>query len=237
MIHLEELTHFLDCFFDVSSFPADQSGVYVGSIRPVQRLGLALEPWAGLGLWAAAERLDALFLHRPWQLEPEQLAEDVGVIAYHLAFDEQLTLGFNLRLADALGMRMIEQLGEKQKRRIGMIGIIESPSFERLRETLGQAFGGDDAARPPASLFVPKITCIAVVGRMNDADVREAFGRGASVYITGQERQQARSAVEETGIGVIAVGHRRSEEWGLRALAGVVRERWKDLTVVLPPEL
>jgi hypothetical protein len=33
---------------------------------------------------------------------------------------------------------------------------------------------------------------------------------------------------------VFVVGHRRSEEWGLRALAGVLRERWSALEVVLP---
>ncbi len=41
--------------------------------------------------------------------------------------------------------------------------------------------------------------------------------------------------MRETRNGAIAVGHRRSEEWGLRAIAGVLRERWSRLEVVLPP--
>jgi len=73
---------------------------------------------------------------------------------------------------------------------------------------------------------------VAVVGAMTDALVREAAERGATLYITGQFRQPAKLAVAQTQIGVIVVGHRRSELWGLQALTGVVRERWSGLEVV-----
>lgn len=53
--------------------------------------------------------------------------------------------------------------------------------------------------------------------------------------MTGQFRTSAAIAIQETGIGVVAVGHRRCEEWGLRALAGVMRERWAGLEVILAP--
>ena len=71
------------------------------------------------------------------------------------------------------------------------------------------------------------------MGAMNDALVREADARGARVYVTGQWRVPATEAVNETGIGVVCVGHRRSEEWGLRALAGLLRERWATLRVIV----
>lgn len=64
---------------------------------------------------------------------------------------------------------------------------------------------------------------------MTDSLVREAATRGANVYITGQLRQRAEQALLETKIGVIAVGHRRGEVWGLRVLAGVLSERWSSL--------
>jgi putative NIF3 family GTP cyclohydrolase 1 type 2 len=70
---------------------------------------------------------------------------------------------------------------------------------------------------------------------MTDALIREAAVRGVDLYITGQLRQPAAAAVEETGIRVIVVGHRRSEDWGLRSLAGVLRDRYFNLEVVLPP--
>ncbi|GAB3261339.1 hypothetical protein GCM10027347_26310 [Larkinella harenae] len=59
---------------------------------------------------------------------------------------------------------------------------------------------------------------------MNDDLIREAAGRGGELFITGQYREGAQKAVSETGIAVIAVGHRRSEEWGMRALATVLQD-------------
>ncbi len=231
MIGLNDIAQFLDYFFAVHSYGEEPHGVYLPSTRPITRFGLALEPWAGLTQWANAEQLDALFLHRPWQLESGQLAADIGVLAYHLAFDENLTLGFNARLATVLGMSTLEVLGEKQGRSLGMIGNIPTQDFASFCCCVDAVFGGYDEAIADDN---PGVSRIAVVGAMNDALVREAVSRGTDVYITGQLRKPAQAAVAETGIGIVAVGHRRSEEWGLRALAGVLRDRWSRLEVILP---
>jgi putative NIF3 family GTP cyclohydrolase 1 type 2 len=229
---LDDLTHFLDHYFAVDQFGADQGGVYHASVRPIRRIGLALEPWPQIAAWSEAERLDALFLHRPWKLRLGELRHDIGVIAYHLAFDEHLTLGYNPRLADALNMTMLAVLGRKDERPIGMLGTVPPQTFTILRHTCKEIFGDYGETSPCRH---EPITRIAVVGAMTDALVREAAERGADVYIMGQYRQPARVAVAATAIGVIEVGHRRSEEWGLRALAGVLRERWANLDVIFPP--
>ena len=229
MISIDELAQFLDHFFAVERYGDDQGGVYRAATRPVRRLGLALEPWPTIDEWAENERLDAVFLHRPWKLQPWQLPE-LGVLAYHLAFDERLTIGFNPRLADALQLTAIETLGEKAGRAIGMIGEVPQQSFADFVALLDHVFGQHDEALAPIAEHIERV---AVVGAMTDALVREAAERSAQIYVTGQLRQPAREAVRETGIGVVAIGHRRSEIWGLRALAGVIRERWSKIEVVL----
>jgi putative NIF3 family GTP cyclohydrolase 1 type 2 len=230
MIHLDEIAFFLDRTLEVTRYADEQHGVFHTSARTVRRLGLALEPSPGLRRWAAASRLDAVFLHRPWRLEPDQLAPDVGVLAYHLSFDEHLTLGYNERLAIALGVRNVEVLGTKEGRPLGMIGDTDRVLFAAFERDVWQVFGGLEGSQRNDR----ELQRVAVVGAMNHALVREAAERGADVYITGQYRQPARVAVAETGIGVLEVGHRRSEVWGLRALAGILRERWAMLEVVLP---
>lgn len=233
MIHLNDIAKFLDYFLASDRFGEEErGGVYYPSSRPIKRFGLALEPWQNLGQWASSQKLDALFLHRPWKLQPGQLPEYVGVVSYHLAFDECLTLSFNPRLAEVLSLSNISVLGEKAGRPIGMIGNIPTQSFANYRDYVDEVFGGQDKA---FSAVQTEVSRVAVVGAMTDTLVREAKQQGADLYITGQWRQPAQIAVEETGISVIAVGHRRSEEWGLRALAGVLAERWSRLKVVLPP--
>lgn len=111
MIRLEELARFFDQFF--VTHENDQAGIYQPSERPVRRLGLMLEPH-DLEQRVQAEHLDALFLHRPWKLSNR--LGDIGVVAYHQGFDERLCLGFNLRLAQILGMSSLEVLGFKDTR-------------------------------------------------------------------------------------------------------------------------
>ncbi|WP_392407718.1 Nif3-like dinuclear metal center hexameric protein [Chlorogloeopsis fritschii PCC 9212] len=208
----------------------EKGGIYLPSSRSIRRLGLALEPETQLQEWAIAQNLDALFLHRPWKLQPGQLPPDIGVISYHLPFDERLTIGFNPRLAQVLNMSGLEVLGEKENRAIGMLGEIPTQSFESLCSCVSQVFGGTEQVR---TTVCEKVKRVAVVGAMTDLLVREAAERGADIYITGQLRQPAEEAIQETQIGAIAVGHHRSEVWGLRALAGVLQERWLRLEVVL----
>ncbi|MBW4489848.1 MAG: Nif3-like dinuclear metal center hexameric protein [Trichocoleus desertorum ATA4-8-CV12] len=235
MVSLDQLAHFLDQFLLAQQFELDPNGIYRPSTRPIHRLGLALEPWPYLRQWAMATQVDALFLHRPWNLG-EQLPADIGVVAYHLAFDERLTLGFNPLLADALGLFAIEELGQKAGRPIGMIGNVSTQSFVGFCDRVQHIFGGYEAIETGnLSEVTSEVTKVAVVGAMTDALVREAKTQGTEVYITGQFRQPARSAVIATGINVIVVGHRRSEEWGLQALADILRDRWPQLEVVLPP--
>lgn len=246
-IQLHDVASFLDRLLEAPAYTAvrgrdgrgDQNGIYRNSRRPVLRIALALEPWVEMESALAAGEIDAVSLHRPWRLTSEQRAlleaNDTGVLAYHLSFNEHLTLGFNPPLAVRLGLTMPpEMLGSKEGRPLGMIGQLATPApvgdvMARLREV----FGGLEAEHPgnePGERFV---TCLAVVGAMNDSLVRQAHLRGAQLYVTGQWRQPATAAARDTNMAVAAVGHHRSEVWGLHALAGILRENL-GLTVIVP---
>ncbi len=213
--------------------PEERGGVHrAGDGRAVARLGLALEPWPGLAGWAARARLDAVFLHRPWRLPEGALGPGVAVLWSHLPFDERLTTGFNPRLADALAVRAPEPIGARDGRPLGMVGDVSAGPALAWAARVAAAFGGEEArlvADPGSPVYR-----VAVVGAMTDALVREAAARGAGLYVTGQLRAPARAAVAETGMAVVAVGHARSEWWGVRALAHLLAERWGGLLTRVP---
>lgn len=239
-ISLTGLNEFLRNEFSVDRYPAnEQGGVYRPSERPIRRLGLALEPFPDLKKWINEEQLDALWLHRPWQLNDKVLPPDLGVLYHHLPFDETLTMGFSPRMAAAFGATsVLEPLGYKQatletgerlpERPIGMVFDGATLEFDGWLNQVKALFGGYDRAEAGQSLTRSNhdLSRIAVVGAMNDNLVHEAAERGADIYITGQYRKQAQEAVDVTGIAVIAVGHRRSEVWGLRELANLLQEHW-----------
>lgn len=253
-IKLTDIAAFLNGYFGVEDYPGEVSGIYRPAESPVRRIGLALEAWPELPVWVETQDLDALFLHRPWKfdalldgedketkrqgeeenqsaiLNPQSIIKNIGVLFYHLPFDEYLTPGDSPRLADALLLSHTEVLGEKEGRPLGMIGDIAPQTFATTLAKVEAIFGGYEEALP---CVAESVTRIAVVGAMTEALVREAGERGAQAYLTGQFRMPARKIVRELGMGVIAVGHRRSEEWGLRALAGLLRKRFANLEVVL----
>ncbi|NEQ28727.1 MAG: NGG1p interacting factor NIF3 [Microcoleus sp. SIO2G3] len=180
--------------------------------------------------WIRDRRLDAVFLHRPWQLK--EIPDGVGVIFYHHAFDEHLTMGFNPRLASILGMQQIQPFGEKSGRAIGMIAVVRSQPVEAFRQRVQETFGRWEHF--VAGRF-SNLDRVAVVGALTPELIQAAAAENVQVYATGQLREAATAAIRETGIEVIATGHRRCEEWGLRSLAGILQERFANLSVLLPP--
>ena len=234
MSTLGGINSFLHLYFSAERFD-DQNGIYSASDealgRPIKRFGLMLEPFPKVANWTKENRFDALFIHRPWKLE-KMTSPEVGILAYHYAFDELLTTGYNPRLADVLLMGDIEVIGHKEGRPLGMIGDIPKMNVQTFHTQVKEVFGGLEGAHIHSE-SAEEVTRVCVVGAMRDKLIREANERGANVYITGQYRDHAQKAVEDTGMNVLEIGHERCERWGLRALAGVLRERFAGLEVTI----
>ena len=227
---LTDITTYLDAQLDSSRFPDDQNGIYRPSSRPVQRIGLTIEPRTNIGEWVRHQHLDALFLHRPWRLDLTTLSDDTGILAYHLAFDLTLTSGYNPRLADALLMHHPTPFAYKDTIPYGMFGDIAPTSLSDIVTTLDDIFG---KAPIIETHYTETVQRLAIVGAMTDKTIREAAAHNADLYITGQFRQPARLAVQETAMNVVIIGHEAGEQWGIRALAGLLRERWAHLEVIV----
>lgn len=229
---LDALVAQVGALLGAERYAPTEHAAFVESPRPVRRLGLALDGTRDAAAWTREGALDALWLHRPWRLPRAELPAGVGVWFTHLPFDDRLTTGLNPRLATALGCTEVEPYGEKEGRTIGMLARLDARPAGTLRATLADVFGGVDAWVDGADPDAP-VRRLAVVGAMSDALVRGAAARGATLYVTGQLRAPALDAVRATGVAVAAVGHERSEHWGMRALAGLLRERWAGLEVLV----
>ncbi len=209
-LSLDEITRFLDELLN-ARYSDENGGVHTPLARPITRLGMALEPWSGMAEWVVTEHLDALFLHRPWQLSVHPAPRGTGIISYHRAFDERLTLGWNIHLARALGLSAPTPFGEKAGRLKGMLGSIAAQNLVNFQQHISELFGGIESVH---GTVAHDISRVAVVGMLNDDLVRQAAAAGVDVYLTGQWRPSAARAVSETELCIIVVGHRRSEEWG-----------------------
>lgn len=230
VLSLTDMTTYLDSYLGSARFLHDQSGIYRPSRRPIKRIGLALEPWSEIGSWVRQEQLDAVFLHRPYRLDATLLPADIGVVSYHLAFDLNLTFGVNPRLANILQMTNLTPFAIKDTIPLGMLGDISPVALDSFIACLEEVFGV-----PPAvdTKYVETVQRIAIVGAMTDAFVRDAATQDVQLYVTGQFRQPAKVAVQETRMTIAVIGHAIGEYWGLLSLASLLRERWAQLDVVI----
>jgi putative NIF3 family GTP cyclohydrolase 1 type 2 len=231
-VPFDELARRVSGLVDAHAYPDDVPTLFIPGGRPVARLGFALQPAADLAAWSVSEHLDAIFLHRPWGVEDAGLPGGVGVLASHQGFDARLAIGGSAAFAFALEMRDVQPLGDTDPSP-GMVGAVGITRPELLIARITEMFGGVEEVVPGAAARIGRI---AVANAMTDALVRQAAALGADLYLTGQIRQPARRALAETRMAAVAIGHRRSEEYALRALAQLLADAFPGrLSTVLHP--
>ncbi len=210
----------------------DPAGVWIGSERPVRRLGLRLDAGRAPYGWLPVgpeQGVDALLVHRPFGLWPARLPVGLGVLAVHRALDDRFSTGHNPALARALGLTLETEPLLRGGSIVGMIGQT-GDDYAVVEARLDDAFRGHEAraGEVPAG----PVGRVAVVGAMTEALVVEAARRGATLYVTGEWRKPAEAAVRRTGLRVVAVGQGRSERWGLRHLGRLLAAAFPGLDVV-----
>lgn len=156
---------------------------------------------------------DALFLHRSRGVGERW--PGLGILGAHDGFDLHLTTGPNRRLAGRLGWQDVRDV-IWEGRIVGISAQPPQPEWAGLRSALHGELGGEDSSFPPAQ---PGPLRLTLMNAMNPALLGHVADLGVTVYLTGQMRPSAVAAAQARGLGVIALGHRRTELWGLRQLA------------------
>jgi dinuclear metal center YbgI/SA1388 family protein len=164
--------------------------------------------WSGVqmvaGLWR--EKLDLL------------RAADLAVYASHLPLDAHGTLGNNVLLAKASGLRGLRPF----------LGFGRSGSFAGSR--------GELVKRVAAATGRTPLVCAAgparprrvgvVTGGAGDL-VDKAAAAGVDTFITGEGPQWSWVRAEELGLNVIYAGHYATETFGVRALAAHLAKKFR----------
>ena len=195
-----------------------------GSSTPIQRLALALD-WRDL---PAELNADAALLHR--ERGAEQHWPELTLLGSHDGFDTHLTTGPNYALAHHLGWKDLQEVWDD-----GLLhGIIATPpqsDFAALQQRLEDEFGPAEFALAPINPCPP--VRVAIMSATRPPLVKQVAQHGVSVYITGDMRRSALPALQECGMGILAMGHRQTELWGLRQLARELQAEFADLEVMI----
>jgi putative NIF3 family GTP cyclohydrolase 1 type 2 len=152
-------------------------------------------------------RFDAVLLHRSYGFAPPP---GVGVVACHDPFDRALGLAHNRWLHEELGLAASETLGPK-------LTIHDAPPDPAAR--IEQAFGGAEGHRHGEATAIRRV---AMADAMTAETIQRAVDHGADLYVTGTWRVPGGAVVDETGIGVLVVGHARQERHALGTLQALL---------------
>jgi putative NIF3 family GTP cyclohydrolase 1 type 2 len=188
------------------------------------------------------------FLHRPFTLDRRSVRRGTLVLASHTSFDENLTVGWNPALAERLGMHARASLCVKgykgdAERKIGIVGQVGA-SQTALLEQIQAEFGQIEMAQAGLS---DEIRVVAIMNAFSEDEVHrvlsmaleqgwvshdEAEAQGRHVlYLTGQPRASGLQAATALGLTVACVGHKISEEWGIRYLAAGLRAAFPSVNI------
>jgi putative NIF3 family GTP cyclohydrolase 1 type 2 len=230
MLKTREIVEYLDLEFQKSLYNEAIPSLWKDTQKSVTKIGLALEPWTGIEVWIEEHQLDGLFLHRPWKINEYELPDNISLFAYHLPFDEHLTIGYNLHLCRDFTLANPQIFGLKEGRPIGMVCETQNINTIDICKQAENVFQGVDECFQINNTNVNKV---AFVGAMTTDLIYNASKAGVQLYVTGQIRKQAMKAVVETGMSIIAVGHARSEYYGLKLLGQILLTKWPDLHIAL----
>jgi dinuclear metal center YbgI/SA1388 family protein len=140
----------------------------------------------------------------------------INLYASHLPLDLHPTLGNNIQIAKALGLKNIKSFGVYKGAKIGFEGYLaKTATVKSISELVEKKFGGTVLSLP----FGPQnIRRVAIVSGGGSSSIPEAIEKKIDLYVTGESSHENHHAALEGNLNVIYGGHYHTEKAGVQAL-------------------
>jgi dinuclear metal center YbgI/SA1388 family protein len=153
------------------------------------------------------------------------IKHDMALYASHLPLDAHPRYGNNALICKALGLRHLRGFGVYHGTELGFQGELPKPmkreDFKKLvRKVMGHGLQTMDFGKTT-------VRSVAVVSGGAGDQLTEAGEKGVDVYVSGEPVLHVYSCAQEYGINAVFAGHYATEVFGVRALAGLLRRRFK----------
>lgn len=235
---LDEVARFLDGYLEVEGspdYPNALNGLQVEGPETVARVAVAVDASeaviAEAGAWA-----DLLVVHHglfwgglrpltgPFYGRAKGLIESrTALYAAHLPLDRHAEVGNAAILARKCGLRALEPFRDYGGSPTGWMGEVPATSLRGLRESLAEVLGGPVRVVPGGP---ERVTRVGVVTGGGASALANAQAAGLDVLITGEATHHHSIDAREAGVSLLLGGHYATEVWGVRAVAGVLEDRF-----------
>jgi len=232
----QELARECDHILKTKSFrdyPGARNGLQVTHGRQIRKIGWAVDADMESIRKAGKEKVDFLIVHhgiywgssvldRKMRVKRIREARRLGVAIYssHLPLDAHPELGNSIGLLKALRLEKgrRKRFGKAMGREIGFMVEGRRESLSQLANKMSRATGRKAVVLGRGPKVCRKIGI--VTGGFGDLD--QVVKAGIDTLITGEADYPTEVKAKELGINLILGGHRETEVFGVRALAGIV---------------
>ena len=175
----------------------------------------------GLSWKDSLKRITALNYKRVSYL----IKNDLALYGCHLPLDGHPRHGNNVLIAKAVGLTHLRKFAKHGGVAIGVVGDLANPvPYERFKKKIRRLM---DNPLKTMDFGKRTIRTVAVVSGGAGSDLSGAAAMGADVFLSGEPTLAAYGDAQDCGINAVFAGHYATEIFGVRALAGLLKRKFK----------
>jgi dinuclear metal center YbgI/SA1388 family protein len=218
-----------------ADWPGAVNGLQVENSGTVSKIAAAVDGTLATINKAIEVQADLLIVHHglfwgathPWTGKRYQLLKlliknNLAVYSSHLPLDAHPQLGNNAQLARALDLRQLKPFFFEKGQHIGLQSQTQISRLE-LEKRLSNVLRLDPKVIPGGPEICRSIGI--VTGGAGD-EMKKAHEEGVDTFITGEGRHWTYALAEELGLNVFYGGHYATEIFGVKALAGLLSDKF-----------
>ena len=153
------------------------------------------------------------------------IRNNAALYACHLPLDAHPRYGNNALIVKALGLTGVRPFGLYSGRLIGFQGRLpKAMAYAAFKRLVGRAIG---PRLTTMDFGAQTVRTVGVISGGAAAELDEAGREGLDVYVSGEPNLMAYDLAREYRINAVFAGHYATEVFGVRALAGLVRRRFR----------
>ncbi|WP_297550494.1 Nif3-like dinuclear metal center hexameric protein [Thermococcus sp.] len=238
----DELVAFLDEYLQISAYPDKSSnGLQVEGKEEVERVAFAVDTTLRTIERAVKGKADMLIVHHGmiwgglnyitgihYKRLKAIIESGINLYVAHLPLDAHPEVGNNVGLLKLLGLEPKGPFGEYRGLSIGFWGEFEEAQpIEKVAQIIAEKL---DTTVKTYEFGKREIKTVGAVSGAGAFALEEAYRKGIDILITGEFGHADYLTAVDLPQSVLVAGHYKTETLGVKALMGLLRERF-DLDV------
>lgn len=221
----------------IKDFPGAENGLQLQNSGEVSKVAVAVDASLATIHMAAEVGAQLLVVHHglfwgkshPWTGKIYEkirfaIEHDLAIYASHLPLDGDRELGNNAIIANHLGLKPEEWIGEFEGNTFSPVITQKLPSRSELEIRLEHLVAPQPVVKITAGPEQPKR--LAICSGSGASFIGEAISYGVDTLITGEMRQHHFTMAQEAGLNLYLCGHYATETFGVTALAELLNEKF-----------